>query len=95
MAREQIWENNATAIAATVQFIADIAHRYGSEEALLGISLLNEPTVPAPLQPLPNRVPVLRNVLRILAGVKLSALLSGQGHTLPHEKACCDHGVHI
>ena len=39
------WEKNDTAIAETVSFVSQLAQRYGSRAALLGISLLNEPTV--------------------------------------------------
>ena len=43
--KQETWETNATAIAETVAFVEAIAKRYSSNDALLGISLLNEPTV--------------------------------------------------
>ncbi len=45
---EEPWEKNATAIAETVTFVGQLAKRYGSNAALVGISLLNEPTVRRP-----------------------------------------------
>ena len=44
--KQETWETNATAIAETVSFVEAIAQEYGGQDALLGISLLNEPTVP-------------------------------------------------
>ncbi len=44
--KQETWETNATAIAETIAFVEAIAQKYSGQDALLGISLLNEPTVP-------------------------------------------------